>query len=173
MKFTPTTIPGVMLIEYEPFRDKRGAFMRSFCATEFAEHGLASHVEQSNLSVNPVRGTLRGFHAQRADYAEAKTLSVWEGGIVDVVIDLRPDSPTFKQHLKLDWTGHAIHVPAGVANAFLTTEPNTVVSYFVSRPYTPEAEFGIRWNDPTFGVEWPFEPVLMSEKDRSHPDWTP
>lgn len=174
MIFEDTDIPGVKLIRPAPFSDDRGVFRRAFCAEEFAQAGIVNAVAQSNISENFKAGTLRGFHYQRAPHGEGKTLTCVAGAAHDIVVDLRSDSPTYLSWQAFSLTSRnrdAVHVPPGCANAFLTLEDNTVVVYFSSHPYTPEAESGIRFDDPLFSFDWPFLPSLVSDKDRSHPDF--
>ena len=176
MKFESTDIPGVTLIHGEPFRDDRGVFRRHFCEKELYSAGLDSCVKQSNLSENYKKGTLRGFHYQTGEHAESKTMSAIVGSFYDIVVDLRPDSPTY-----LKWQGFtikasertAIHIPRGCANSFLTLEDNTVIHYYCSNFYQPDAERGVRYNDPLFNFKWPLKPASISTKDLSHPDFTP
>jgi dTDP-4-dehydrorhamnose 3,5-epimerase len=174
MKFHPQELPGVFLIEPNPFRDDRGVFRRHFCAKEFAQHGIASNVEQANVSENTHALTLRGFHYQLPPHGEGKTLSCLRGRIHDIVVDLRPESPTFKQWRKfvLDEENRlSLHVPPGCANAFLTLVDRCLVQYYCSHAYAPASERGIRYNDRLFAFQWPEEPRHISDKDRSWPDF--
>lgn len=176
MKFQELGLQGAWLIDATPFGDDRGVFRRHFCADEFAEHGLASVVRQANVSENPISGTLRGFHYQEGEHAEAKTMSCITGAIYDIIVDLRPDSTTFMRWVSAEISSsnrRSIHIPVGCANAFLTTAPNTVVHYYVSQRYHPSAERGIRYDDPAFGFQWPAAPNAISDKDRNHPDFEP
>ncbi len=174
MKFIPTPIAGVTIIEAEPFEDDRGVFRRHFDAKEFQQANVLSKVRQANVSENKFALTLRGFHYQLPPHAEAKTLSCIKGRMYDIAVDLRPSSPTY-----LKWTGieltennrKSFHIPLGCANAFLTLEPSTIIHYYVSQDYEPSAERGIRFNDPTFNFVWPETPKLISEKDQGHPDF--
>lgn len=174
MKFFNERLEGVWLIEREPFIDNRGAFSRHFCIREYSEHGIVSDVRQANLSENRYAYTLRGFHYQIAPYGEAKTLSCVRGRVYDVVVDLRKESSTYMKWTAVelsDENRYSIHLPPGCANAFLTLEENCVVHYYCSQMYSPGAERGIRYNDPEFNFKWPHEPVVISEKDRKHPDY--
>lgn len=176
MKFTELGLKGVWLIEPEVFADDRGVFRRHFCAEEYAAHGLAPAAVQGNISENTHVGTLRGFHYQAGRFAEAKTLSCLTGAIYDIVVDLRPDSPTWKQWVSVEISAkdrRSLHVPAGCANAWLTTEPNTIIHYYMSEMYAPQSYRGFRYNDPAFGFKWPFEPRVISEKDRTFADFDP
>ncbi|HEY3798087.1 MAG TPA: dTDP-4-dehydrorhamnose 3,5-epimerase family protein [Caulobacteraceae bacterium] len=176
MKFTELALPGVWLIDAEPFADERGVFRRHFCADEFAAHGIAPTVAQGNISENPVAGTLRGFHFQTPPHEEPKTLSCLAGGVYDIVVDLRRDSPTFLKWAACEFSAsnrRSLHVPAGCANAWLTTEPNTLVHYYMGAMFAPGFDRGIRYDDPLFGFQWPSAPVMMSDKDRAYPDFDP
>lgn len=175
MVFTETALPGAFLVDLERREDERGFFARAWCEREFSEQGLATRVVQCNLSFNRERGTLRGMHFQRPPHAEVKLVRCTRGAVYDVVIDMRPDSPTFKQWLGVELTaenGRALYVPEGFAHGYQTLVPETETFYQVSEFYAPEAEGGVRWNDSAFGIEWPLadEPVL-SEKDRTWPDF--
>ncbi len=174
MIFHEQAIAGAFLIEPTPFADDRGVFRRHFCAAEFQQHGLASQVAQANVSENLHALTLRGFHYQLPPHGEGKTLSCLRGKIHDILVDLRPESPTFLQWRAFtldDSSRLSLHVPPGCANAFLTLEDNVLVQYYCSHPYTPAAERGIRYNDPAFGFVWPQPPRHISQKDASHPDF--
>jgi len=174
MKFTELALPGVWLIEPEPFSDERGVFYRLFCAQEFAAHGLIPIAVQGNISVNPYLGTLRGFHYQEPPFEEAKTISCVMGSIYDIVVDLRKGSPTFMKWIAVELSAQerrSLHVPSGCANAWMTTAPNAIVHYYMSELYAPQAYRGFRYNDPTFGFRWPMEPIVISEKDRRLPDF--
>ncbi len=176
MTFTELSLPGVWLIEPDVHADARGALRRSFCAKEFAEHGLVSTVLQGNISENPHKGTLRGFHFQLPPFQEAKTLMCVSGALFDIVADLRSESPTFMRWVSLEFSAagrQSLHVPAGCANAWLTTTPNTTVHYYMSELYSPASYRGFRYNDPAFDFSWPQEPGLISEKDRAFPDFDP
>jgi dTDP-4-dehydrorhamnose 3,5-epimerase len=176
MIFAETRLPGAYTIDLERREDPRGFFARTFCANEFAEHGLNTHIVQANLSWNPRQGTLRGMHFQRAPHAEVKVVRATRGAIRDVIIDLRPESPTFKEWIAVDLTaenGRALYVPEGFAHGFQTLVPDCEVHYLVTELYTPEAEGGVRWDDPAFGIEWPDpEHAFLSEKDAAWPDFT-
>ena len=176
MKFTETTIQGVFIIDLEKRGDDRGFFARLFCEREFQQHGLNPRIVQDNNSDSRDRGTLRGIHYQLAPKAEDKTFRCVRGSLFDVVIDLRPQSPTFLQHFTVELTAEnrtMIHVPQGCANSFMTLEDHTEIFYLSSEFYSPEHERGIRYNDPKLGIRWPMEPVVISDKDRQHPDFNP
>lgn len=176
MTFTQLGLPGVWLIDPVVFADDRGVFRRHFCAEEYQAHGLTPTVAQGNVSENLYAGTLRGFHYQLPPWAEAKTLSCITGALYDIVVDLRPDSPTFLQWISVEISARdrrSLYVPAGCANAWLTTEPNTVLHYYMSEFYHPESYRGFRYNDPAFDFRWPAEPAVISDKDRTFPDFDP
>jgi dTDP-4-dehydrorhamnose 3,5-epimerase len=174
MIFHEQKLPGVYIIEPEPFADDRGVFRRHFCDKEFAENGIVTDVRQSNVSENKYAYTLRGFHYQAHPYGEGKTLSCLKGSIYDIIVDVRPESPTYMQWISIELNEenrYSIHIAPGCANAFLTMEDNCLIHYYCSQPYTPEAECGFRYNDPVFKFEWPTEPAVISEKDLNHLDY--
>jgi dTDP-4-dehydrorhamnose 3,5-epimerase len=176
MKFTELGLPGVWLLEPVVHTDERGSFRRHFCADEFAAHGLAPEALQGNISENPQRGTLRGLHYQVGRSAEAKTLSCITGAIYDIVVDLRPDSPMFMQWISVTISSEdrrSLHVPAGCANGWMTTSPNTIIHYYMSQAYAPACARGFRYNDPAFGLQWPVEPAVISARDLAYPDFDP
>jgi len=169
MKFQQLSIDGAWLIEPELLSDARGTFRRHFCSEEFAAHGIETRVMQGNVSENPHKHTLRGFHYQLPPHAEGKTISCFGGALYDIIVDLRPASKSFLQWvaLTLDAAGRrSLFIPAGCANAYLTMESNTVVHYYMSELYAPGAYRGFRYDDPAFGFVWPAEPQLISEKDK-------
>ena len=176
MIFTETKLPGAYLIDIEKRGDQRGFFARAWCRKEFEAHGLTPHVVQANISLSKWKGTLRGMHYQVAPYAEAKSVRCIRGAIYDVIIDLRPDSPTYMQWLGVELTAEnyrMLYVPEGFAHGFQTLVDNTEVTYLVSQFYTPEAEGGARYDDPAFGIEWPLEVQIISDKDKSWPNYSP
>ena len=174
MKIYKKNIPGVFLIKANAFIDQRGSFRRHFCSEEFKKAGISTEVKQANISENKEAYTLRGFHYQISPFCEGKTLSCLKGSIYDVVLDLRPASPTYMkwESFMLDEkTRNSIHIPPGCANAFLTMEPNCVIHYYCSQYYEPSAERGVRYDDPAFKFEWPHKPDVISDKDLSHPNY--
>ena len=175
MIFVEQKIPGVFVIEPQPIVDERGIFRRHFCAEEFRMNHIASEIKQCNVSENRYRYTLRGFHYQLDPYGEGKTFSCFRGAIYDIVVDLRPASPSYLSWISLELIDNkkSIHVPSGCANAFLTLEEDTIIHYYCSEFYNPSAERGIRYNDPLFKFEWPSEPRVISDKDGTHPDFVP
>jgi dTDP-4-dehydrorhamnose 3,5-epimerase len=174
MIFNPTEIPGACIVELEKRADARGFFARGWCSHEFRDHDLPNHFVQMNISMNGRKHTLRGFHYQVAPHREDKLLRCVRGAVYDVMLDLRPDSPTFMCHIAVELSAanyRMLLVPKGCANAFLTLADETEVTYLVSEFYTPAAERGVRWNDPVFGISWPAEPAVISDKDRGWPDF--
>ena len=176
MKFQETPLLGAHLIDLEKREDDRGFFARMFCEREFAEHGLSTHFVQVNNSLATTRGTLRGMHYQLAPAAETKVVRCVRGALLDVIIDLRSESSTFGSHFSIELTAEnrrMLYVPKGFAHGFITLMPDTEAMYFVDEFYSPECERGIRWDDPRFEIQWPMEPVVLSDKDRTHPDFDP
>ncbi len=176
MILTETKLPGAYLIDIEKREDERGFFARSWCQKEFEAHGLVPRVTQANISFNKYKGTLRGMHYQAAPFAETKLVRCTRGAIYDVIVDLRPDSPTCMQWLWVELTAEnykMLYVPEGFAHGFQTLIDNTEATYQVSQFYTPEAERGLRYNDPTFNIDWPLEVQVISDKDRNWPDFRP
>ena len=174
MIFTPTKLQGAYILEVKKIEDERGFFGRSWCKRELEAQGLNADVVQANVSYNKVKGTLRGMHFQKAPHQETKLVRCTRGAIYDVIIDLRPDSPTYKQWIGVELTEsnyRMLFVPEDFAHGFITLEDNTEVTYQVTQYYTPGAEGGIRWNDPAFNIEWPIEPVVVSGKDQAHSDF--
>ncbi|MEM7204229.1 MAG: dTDP-4-dehydrorhamnose 3,5-epimerase [Planctomycetota bacterium] len=176
MKFDASPLSGAFTIELEKRGDDRGFFARMFCKREFAEHDLETEFVQMNNSLSGVQGTLRGMHYQLAPAAEVKVVRCVRGALWDVVLDLRPDSATFGQHFGAELTAEnrrMMYVPRGFAHGFLTLEPDTEAVYLVSAEYAPDRERGVRWNDPKFGIAWPKQPEVVSDKDSGHPDFDP
>ncbi|WKN31817.1 dTDP-4-dehydrorhamnose 3,5-epimerase [Porifericola rhodea] len=176
MIFTETKLAGAFIIDLKKIEDERGFFSRAFCAEEYKEHGLNPTVAQANLSRSEKKYTLRGFHYQVEGAEEAKTVRCIKGKILDVIIDLRKDSPTYCQHIavELSETNHrALYVPEHFAHSFITLEEHSEVYYLVSNFYAPGKEKGIRWNDPHFKIDWPTEYPIVSDKDQNHPDFQP
>ena len=174
MIFTETELPGAFIIDVDRMADERGFFARSWCEDEFAAHGILMPPLQANVSSNPQRGTLRGMHFQLAPYEETKLVRCTRGAIYDVIVDLREESPTYGQWLGVELTADSfrmLFVPGRFAHGFVTLQDDTDVCYQVSAKYTPGHERGLRWNDPAIGINWPIEPVLISDKDRHHPDF--
>lgn len=174
MIFHPTPLPGVFEIAIEPHRDERGFFARSWCRNEFEQHGLNPNLVQCNISANARRGTLRGMHWQASPYAEAKLVRCTRGAVCDVVIDLRPASHAYKQWVAMELTAanyRMAYIPEGCAHGFLTLAEETEVFYQMSEFYHPGSARGLRWNDPAFMIDWPEEARVISERDRTYPDF--
>jgi len=171
MNFRQTGLSGAYLIEPERIEDERGYFSRLWCAQEFAEHGLSPRLSQCSVSWNQYVGTLRGLHYQRAPHAEAKLVRVTRGRIFDVIVDLRPASPTLRRGFGavLDAEdGLMMYVPEGFAHGFQTLEDDTEVTYQISVPYHAPSAAGLRWDDPAIGIDWPDAPAVISERDRGY-----
>lgn len=174
MIFRPTPISGAVVIELERLEDERGFFARSFCADEFATHGLNPRVAQCSISFNQKRGTVRGLHFQRPPRAEVKLVRCTAGALYDVIVDVRPDSATFRQHFGVELNAanrKLLYVPEGCAHGFQTLDDDTEVSYQMSETFDPNASGGIRWNDPALGIAWPLAVSSISERDRAWPDF--
>ena len=176
MLFHPLPLKGAFLIELEKREDERGFFARAFCTREFAAHGLTQNFVQANNSLSVEQYTLRGLHYQLGDAAEDKYLRCIRGMTHNVIVDLRPDSATFMQYHAVQLSPEnrlALYVPRGFANGAMTLQPHTELFYLASNYYTPEAERGVRWNDPRFGIKWPHKPAVLSPKDTAFPDYDP
>jgi dTDP-4-dehydrorhamnose 3,5-epimerase len=174
--FRETEIPGAFVVEPDPIQDERGSFARIFDEAEFAERGLDTAFGQWSMSFNERAGTLRGMHFQREPHAETKLVRCTRGALYDVIVDLRPDSVAFRHWAAVELSADnqlALYIPKGLAHGFQTLVDATEVAYAISEPYEPESSGGVRWDDPAFGIEWPeAEERVMSEKDRSWPDFT-
>jgi len=177
MKFSETKLKGAFIIEPEKIEDHRGFFARMWCKNEFEAHGLNPNFVQINLSFNKYRGIIRGLHYQTPPYEEAKLFRCTSGAMYDVIIDLRPESPTY-----LEWAGFELtadnrkmlYVPENFANGYQALSDNAEVFYLVSQFYSPDSEKGIRYNDPAFNIEWPRkDDLVISEKDKCWPDYVP
>jgi dTDP-4-dehydrorhamnose 3,5-epimerase len=172
--FLETKIAGAFAIEPERHVDVRGSFARLWCAREFEAHGLETALVQCNMSTNPRKGTLRGLHYSVPPHPEAKVVRCVRGAVHDVLVDLRRASPTFGAwfgHVLTADNGIALYVPKGVAHGFLTVEDDSDVLYEMSEYFDPTCARGARWNDPAFGIAWPDEPRVISERDRTYPDF--
>jgi dTDP-4-dehydrorhamnose 3,5-epimerase len=172
MNFTETKLKGAYIIDVKKLEDERGFFGRSYCQREFEKYGLNTHIVQANISYNKYKGTLRGLHMQVAPYEETKLVRCTRGAIYDVIVDMRKDSETFKQWIGVELTAdnyRMLYVPEGFAHSFITLQDDTEVTYQVTQFYTAEAERGYRWDDPAFNIQWPIQPVIISERDKSHP----
>jgi len=169
-----TKLPGVFEVQLDPIPDERGFFARTWCQKKFAAHGLNPRLVQCNVSFNTRRRTLRGIHYQAAPHAEAKLVRCTKGAIYDVVVDLRPESPTLRGWIAVVLTGknrRALYVPEGWGHAFLTLEDETEVFYQMSEFYNAESARGVRWDDPAFQIAWPEKVEVISERDRSYPNF--
>ena len=174
MIFTETKLKGAFIIDLEKRSDERGFFARTYCADEFAKHGLRTNMPQSNMSLSKQKNTLRGMHYQVDGAEESKLIRCTKGQILDVIIDIRKSSPTYCQHIAVELTEEnyrMLYVPEGFAHGFITLTDNVEVAYQVSQFYTPGKEKGIRWNDSLFGIIWPVANPIISEKDAVHPDF--
>jgi dTDP-4-dehydrorhamnose 3,5-epimerase len=174
MIFETTKLAGVLQIHIEPRADERGFFARTWCSNEFVNNCLSPRLVQCSVSFNHWKGTLRGIHFQAEPYREAKLVRCTRGALYDVVVDLRPDSQTFREWIGIVLTAEnrdMVYVPEGCGHGFLTLQNETEVFYQISEFYHPELARGVRWNDPAFEIVWP-EPVeVISERDRTYPDF--
>jgi dTDP-4-dehydrorhamnose 3,5-epimerase len=175
MQFSPTAISGVWLIDTDVFEDERGLFARAWMPDEFASRGLDTRIAQGSLALTHKRGSIRGMHYQAAPFEETKIIRVVRGAVFDVAVDLRPGSPTFRRWVGAELTAanrRVMHVPPGVAHGYQTLEDETEVFYFVSAPYSPPHQRGVRWNDPAFAIAWPLgPPTTINERDATYPDF--
>jgi dTDP-4-dehydrorhamnose 3,5-epimerase len=175
MIWRETELAGAFVVESEPIEDERGWFARIYDESEFAERELASRFVQGSAAFNTESGTLRGMHYQEEPHAEAKLVRCVRGAVHDVIVDLRPGSATFKRWVAVELRaagGRMLYVPEGLAHGYLTLEDETETFYLISAAYAPEAARGVRWDDPAFGIEWPDDPRVMSEKDKAWPDFS-
>ena len=173
MLFDPQKLPGVYEIRIEPHNDERGFFARSWCSREFEEHGLNPNLAQCNISFNTRKGTLRGMHFQTPPHAEAKLVRCTRGSVYDVVVDLRPASPTYRSWIGIRLTSedrNMVYVPEGCGHGFLTLEDETEVFYQMSEFYNADSGRGARWNDPALGIAWPDKVEVISQRDGAYPD---
>ena len=174
MRFTPTGLDGAYVIDLEQRNDDRGFFARAFCQKEFEDHGLKPLVAQCNWSFNHRRGTLRGLHWQAEPHGETKIVRCVRGAVYDVLVDVRSETHTWRDHLAVELDSvrrQAVVIPPGVAHGFLTLTDDCELHYLMSEFHVPDAARGARWNDPAFGIVWPEEVRLISERDRSWPDF--
>lgn len=174
MIFHETSLKGAYVIEPERIEDSRGFFARIWCKREFRDRGLDSSLKQCGISFNRKRGTLRGMHYQATPYEETKLIRCTAGAIHDVIIDLRPDSETFKKWVAVDLSGEnrkMLYVPGGFAHGFIALADATEVFYQMSQFYMPDHARGVRWDDPAFSIEWPIPVTEIAERDRSYPDF--
>lgn len=172
MKFERTALDGVWIVDLDPSVDERGSFARTFCADEFAAHGLQTTWKQTNLSRNTRRGTIRGLHFQAEPHPEVKLVRCSAGAIFDVVVDVRRDSPSFGRWLGVELaaaTGRALYIPGGFAHGLQTLTDEAEVFYMMGAAYIPALARGLRWDDPAVGVKWPLPPVAVSARDAALP----
>ena len=176
MNLLATEVHGAFVIDLDRKADERGFFARTWCRSTLSGAGLDANLDQTSVSFNARAGTLRGMHFQRAPHAETKLVRCTMGAVFDVVLDLRPDSPSY-----LAWHGvelsaenrRSLYVPKGCAHGFITLADASEVLYMISDPYVPESAAGARWDDPTFGIDWPVPVRVIAERDRTYPDWPP
>ncbi len=176
MIFHAAGLSGAVVVDIEPLEDERGYFARAWCQREFASNGLTTQWVQSNLSGNKRKGTLRGLHYQIAPHEEVKLVRCIAGSIFDVLVDLRPDSPTYLRHVAVELSAYnrrAVYIPKGIAHGFQTLEDDTEVLYLMSEFYAPECARGVRWDDPLFKISWPTDSRTISARDASYPDFHP
>lgn len=176
MIFKETKFKGAYIIELEALEDERGFFARSFCQKEFKEHSLNPRIVQCNVSFNKRKGTLRGMHYQVAPHEEVKIVTCIKGAVYDVIIDLRADSPTYRQWFAVELSAEnykMLYIPEGFAHGFQTLEDSAVVFYQMSESYHPECARGVRWDDRTFGIKWPnIHHRIVSEIDKRYADFS-
>ncbi|MDX2095218.1 MAG: dTDP-4-dehydrorhamnose 3,5-epimerase family protein [Alphaproteobacteria bacterium] len=174
MQFEPLFLQGAWRITAAPSVDARGSFVRLFDKALFAKQGLETDFFQQVVSSNTQRGTVRGLHFQAPPHGEVKLLRCTRGSIYDVMVDMRPDSPTYLQHFAATLHADApvmLYLPAGVAHGFMTLQDDSEIEYHITQPYIETLQQGVRWNDPKFGIEWPGEMQVISSRDASFPDW--
>jgi dTDP-4-dehydrorhamnose 3,5-epimerase len=175
MRFHPTIFPGVWRVQLELVRDNRGYFARTFCVDEFAACELETNYPQHSISFSAHKGTVRGMHYQREPHSEVKVVRCVKGAIWDVIIDIRPDSPTYRRWQEFELSSgnrHQLYIPAGFAHGFQTLSDDVEVNYLISVPYAPQSACGIRYDDLTFGISWPLPVTEISEKDRHWPNFS-
>jgi dTDP-4-dehydrorhamnose 3,5-epimerase len=176
LKFATTGLAGALVVEPELLADERGFFARTWCAREFANHGLKDGLVQCSISFNRRKGTVRGLHYQTPPREEAKLVRCALGAIYDVIVDLRANSPTYLKHFAVELTQDnlkMLYVPEGCAHGFQTLADGTEVVYQMTEFHSPECSAGHRWNDPAFGIEWPLEVSVISKRDGSYADFSP
>lgn len=169
MLFTETRLAGAFIIDLERREDSRGYFARAFCQNEFKMHGLKPIIAQANVAYNIKKGTLRGMHFQYPPAAETKLVRCTRGGILDIIVDLRPESPTYLQHVAVELTetnGRALYVPERFAHGYQVLSDDTETSYQVGEFYAPESESGLMYNDPRLNLTWPLPVTVVSDKDQ-------
>jgi dTDP-4-dehydrorhamnose 3,5-epimerase len=173
MIFTETKLKGAFIIDIEPREDERGFFTRAFCQREFAAHGLKPVIAQANIGFNRRKGTIRGMHFQFPPAAETKLVRASRGAVLDIIVDLRPESPTYLQHVEVELSAdnhRGIYIPERFAHGYQALEDNTETTYQVGEFYTPGAEGGLRFDDPRLALRWPLPVAVISPKDLA---WRP
>ena len=176
MLFTELPLAGAFIVAPQRHEDSRGYFARTFCRDEFIAHGLASDFVQCNTSFNPRRGTLRGLHFQRPPHEEIKLVRCTRGVVLDVLLDLRPGSATFRHWQAVELTGDnglAVYIPAGFAHGFQTLADDAEVLYQMAEPHHPESAAGVRWDDPAFAIDWPIGRPILADRDAAYADFCP
>ena len=174
MLFTPSPLSGAYIIGLEPHTDERGFFARAWCQKEFSDRGLNPLLVQCNISFNERRGTLRGMHLQTEPFAETKLVRCTRGAIWDAIVDLRTESPTYLKHFAVELSAQnrqMLYVPENFAHGFITLEDETEIFYQMSELYAPDHAVGYRFDDPAFGIQWPVPVTVISERDRTYPDY--
>ncbi len=174
MIFTPTALKDATLIDIEKREDARGFFARAWCAEEYEQHGLDTALAQCSISFNHKRGTLRGMHWQAEPHGEVKVVRCTAGAIYDVIVDVRPESPTFRKWIGVELSAsnrRMLYIPKGFAHGFQTLADDTEVFYFISAFYAPDAARGARYNEPAFGIAWPLPVSVIAAKDEAWPDY--
>jgi len=172
VKFTESPLRGAFIVDIETHADSRGFFARTFCQHEFTEYGLRPTIAQANVAFSKFKGTLRGLHFQLPPVAETKVVRVTRGAILDVIVDLRPESPTYLQHIAVELTmdnHRALYVPERFAHGFQVLEDDTETTYLMGEFYTPSAERGLRYSDPKLSIMWPLRVAELSPKDAAWP----
>ena len=176
MRIAAAPIRDVLILDPEPHQDERGYFARVYDQSLLAARGVRFTPRESSTSFNSKRGTLRGLHYQIPPAAEIKLVRCTRGAVYDVVADLRPQSPTFRQWFSAELTANNLRtllVPSGCAHGFITLADESEVFYQIDAPFSPHLARGVRWNDPAFAIAWPLDPVVIAERDANHPDFTP
>jgi dTDP-4-dehydrorhamnose 3,5-epimerase len=176
MTFLPTIFPDAWLIDPQRFDDERGFFARTWCRRDFEQRGLETDVAQCGIAFNTRKGTLRGMHFQTPPHEEVKLVRCTMGAIYDVILDLRPNSPTYLKHQAFELSAdnrHELYIPRGFAHGYLTLRDNAEVAYQMSQFYHPDAGRGVRWNDPAFAIQWPTPVNVINERDAAYPDYKP
>jgi dTDP-4-dehydrorhamnose 3,5-epimerase len=172
MIFKETPLSGAYVIEPERINDNRGFFARVWCKKELEQHGLKGEISQSNVGFSFRKGTFRGLHFQRPPHAEVKIVRCTRGSIFDVIVDLRPESPSYKRWFGVELSAEnrkMIYVPEGMAQGYATLEDSTEINYHTSEFFNAESASGVRFDDPAFGIQWPIDPAVVSEQDRNWP----